>query len=132
MAHLRRFLTFCLVGLTGVLVNMGCLVLLHGVLRLPLTLAAAIAVEVSIISNFLGNNRWTFAGGRPRLGRFLRFNAVSLLGLGITLGVLNLLTGVYGWDYRLANLVAIGAATLCNFLLHTIWTWGNGSGPLLA
>ncbi len=114
MVHLRRFLTFCLVGLTGVLVNMGCLILLHGLLRLPLTLAAALAVEAAIVSNFLGNNRWTFAGGRPRLDRFLRFNAVSLLGLGITLAVLHLLTGVYGWDYRLANLVAIAAATVCN------------------
>ena len=56
----RTFIKFCVTGLSGVLVNLGSFQLLtqFGVHRY---LASPIAIELSIISNFLINNYWTFA-----------------------------------------------------------------------
>ena len=126
--ELTRFLKFCAVGLSGVLVNMGLLWLLTEVAGLFYLLSAAISIETSIISNFLLNDYFTFPDRRsPRaksfLNRLLKFNLVSLAGLGLNMGVLWLLTEVFGLYYLLSNLCGIAVATLWNYLVNTWWTW---------
>lgn len=114
---------FGAVGLSGVGVNTLFLYLLHERAALPLLLAAPLAVEASIASNFILNNHWTF--GRPTLAfiDFAKFNLVSLGGLVITTGSLYVLVTLVSMYYLLANLVGIGLATAWNFALNVLWTW---------
>jgi putative flippase GtrA len=56
--------------------------------------------------------------------RFLRFNAVSALGIGVQLGVLWLLT-TSGVDYLAATTLAVGVAVVHNFAWHRQWTWAD-------
>lgn len=126
--ELTRFLKFCAVGLSGVLVNMGLLWLLTEVAGLFYLVSAAISIETSIISNFVLNDYFTFRDRRsPQvksfLSRLLKFNLVSLAGLGFNMGVLWLLTEVFGIYYLLSNLCGIAVATLWNYLVNTWWTW---------
>jgi dolichol-phosphate mannosyltransferase len=123
-----RFLKFGLVGLSGVLVNEGLLWLLTENLGLYYLLSAAIAVETAIITNFILNDIWTFRdrrtpGNRSLLGRGLKFNLVSLGGLGINIAILWTVTEVVGISYLISNLVGIAGATLWNFTINTLWTW---------
>ena len=80
-AQLTLLLRFGLVGLSGVGVNLGALALISA-LGFVSTLASALAIELSIISNFLLNDRWTFAAQRSGAAwsRALRFQLVSLVG----------------------------------------------------
>jgi dolichol-phosphate mannosyltransferase len=126
--ELVRFVKFCLVGASGVLVNEGLLWLLKQFAGLPLAFASAISIETSIISNFILNDYFTFRdrrlqGGRSSLMRLLKFNLVSLAGLGINMGVLLLLTHVVGIHYLLSNLCGIAIATLWNYLMNLRYTW---------
>jgi len=126
--ELRRFLKFCLVGLSGVFVNMGLLWVLTEIAGLFYLLSAAISIETSIISNFMLNNHFTFrdrgsSGVKSFFNRLVKFNLVSLVGLGINMGVLWLLTEVFGLYYLLSNLCGIAVATLWNYLVNTWWTW---------
>jgi dolichol-phosphate mannosyltransferase len=126
--ELWRFIKFCLVGLSGVGVNMGLLWLLTEYAGLVYLLSAAIAVETSIITNFLLNNFFTFRGRnepgtRPFFQRLLKFNLISLAGLGINIGLLSLFTEVFGIYYLVSNIIAIVIVTLWNYLLNTWWTW---------
>ena len=126
--ELGRFLKFCLVGLSGVLVNMGLLWLLTEFAGLFYLLSAAVSIETSIISNFILNDYFTFRDRRlptakSFLNRLLKFNLVSLAGLGVNMGVLWLLTEVFGIYYLLSNLCGIAVATLWNYLVNTWWTW---------
>ena len=122
----RTFIKFCVTGLSGVFVNLGAFQLLTeiGVHRY---LASPIAIELSIISNFLINNYWTFAdrdlAGAKRI-RGLKFNVVSLLSLAVSYGtflVLSLLlpraapVGLQG--------LAIVPAVLVNYFLNSYWTF---------
>jgi len=81
LAHLTRLYRFGLVGLSGVVVNLAALALLSG-LGLLSTVASALAIELSILSNFLLNDRWTFVERRAgsAWSRALRFQLVSLVG----------------------------------------------------
>jgi len=126
--ELLRFGKFCLVGLSGVLVNIGLLWLLTEVAGLFYLYSAAISIETSIISNFILNDFFTFSDRRLStsksfLTRLLKYNLVTLAGLGVNMGVLWLLVGGFGMYYLLAQLVGIAAATLWNYLASTWWTW---------
>ena len=126
--ELLRFIKFCLVGLSGILVNMGLLWLMTEVAGLFYLLSAAISIETSIVSNFILNDFFTFPdrrlrGAKPFFSRLLKFNLVSLIGLSLNMGVLLLLTNVFGVYYLISNLCGIAAATLWNYLFNTWWTW---------
>jgi putative flippase GtrA len=55
--------------------------------------------------------------------RWVAFNGVGLMGVGVQLTVLALLTRVFGVHYLVATAVAVEAAVLHNFLWHQRWTW---------
>ncbi|GAB4565230.1 MAG: hypothetical protein Tsb0020_15950 [Haliangiales bacterium] len=82
----RRFLKFAAVGASGVVVNLGLLAALLA-LSLHENIASAVAIEVSLISNFLVNYTWTFGDTRGRGGSLwsqaIRFHAVCLGGATI-------------------------------------------------
>ncbi len=76
-----RALRFGMVGLSGVVANLAALHLFAAVLRLPEVASSALAIEASIVWNFLWHDTFTFrdrrgtAGGR--LARLARYHAVS-------------------------------------------------------
>jgi dolichol-phosphate mannosyltransferase len=128
--HAGRFLRFGLVGGSGVLVNNAVLLALVEGLRIPPVPAAVVATECAIVSNFLLNDRWTFADmrratPRPWLRRFASYNLLTLGGLVLSVGVLALLHGVAGVHYLLANAVGIAAGTLWNYGSNHQWTWAR-------
>lgn len=126
--ELTRFVRFCLVGASGILVNMGLLWLLTEVAGLFYLFSAAVSIESSIISNFALNDFFTFPdrrapGTKPFLRRLVKFNLVSLAGLGLNMAVLWTLTDLFGVYYLLSNLCGIVVATLWNYLVNFWWTW---------
>lgn len=132
---IARFVRFCVVGLTGVAVDMGLLYLLSdpSQLGLGLTRSKAIAAEVAIINNFLWNDLWTFrkvarvqGAGVQRFRRFLSFNAICGVGLVLNLIILNTLFNGFGMNRYVANGIAIGAVTLWNFWLNSRISWNLG------
>ena len=127
----RTFIKFCLTGLSGVFVNLGSFQLLTA-LGVHRYLASPIAIELSIISNFLVNNYWTFAdrtlvGGKRIRG--LKFNVVSLLSLAVSYGTFVLLSLLLP---RVAPVwlqaLAIAPAVLVNYFLNSYWTFREAGG----
>jgi len=152
-AMMIRFLMFGVVGASGVVVNLGVYVLFTRLLGMGGSLLAqdvayGISVEISIFTNFLLNDLWTFRdrrGGASWPARLWRFHLISLVGFAINWGVfagLNLLlarTGgamigdlvVLGYDLGnvddlLAACIGIGAAMFWNFFGNLLFTWTTG------
>lgn len=126
--ELLRFIKFCLVGGSGVIVNEGLLWLLTEFAGLYYLVSSAISIETSIITNFTLNDFFTFSDRRTRgfkdfLKRLVKFNLVSLVGLALNWGILALLTSMLGLHYLVANLFGIAVAILWNYLANLWWTW---------
>ncbi len=125
----KRIIRFAVVGVSGVAVNEGMLILLHGIAALPLWVSSVCAVETSIVSNFLLNSFWTwrydFQGSfRVAATRCLRYHAVT--GASALVANVVLLLVLVRWtplDYRGANLIAIAAASLINFVGMEFWVF---------
>ena len=94
---------------------------LHGQLGWGFTRSSAIATETAIITNYLGNELWTFHKRKIALRRFLQFNLVALAGLVATVTVATVFERLI--DYRLAQLAGISAGALLNFTGNFRWTW---------
>ena len=113
---------FCLVGLTGLVVDTAVLVSLVDYAFLDPRFAAVFAFAAAVSWNYLFNRIWSFPSGRsaPVSRSYAFFVSICLLGLGIRIGVMHLLIayaglGVKPW-YILASFIGIGAATAFNFL----------------
>ena len=77
------YIRFAIVGGIGALVNFGVLSLLRYIFGVPHIYASFTAIEVSVISNFILNEHWTFKyknrkGSWPRL---LKYHGSSALGI---------------------------------------------------
>jgi putative flippase GtrA len=144
----RRFLLFCLVGASGVIVNLA---VFEGGLRLldvvqtawRVNLAALAGWAVSVATNFLLNERVTFADTAAtwhssRLQRLARYYAAAATGLVVQLAVLNALLWLlerapvphltaFAWvlaeRVRASNLAGIGIGTIANYLMARRWVF---------
>jgi dolichol-phosphate mannosyltransferase len=129
----RRFIKFCLVGASGVPVNLVCTWLGHRYLFHGLqpegrkAAAFLLGILVSILTNFLLNDLWTWrdrdkVSGRF-LGRLLRFYLVCSFASAIQFGTAMGLTLWGRFHYLVAQLFGIALATAMNFIINNAWTF---------
>jgi dolichol-phosphate mannosyltransferase len=126
--ELGMLIKFAAVGLSGVVVNEGVYWLLtrFGGLAAYDYLAVIIGIEVSIITNFVLNDTFTFAkrrAGKSFPGRLLKFNLICLAGAAIQWGLFMLFTRVFGVYDLLSNFIGIVVAFLWNYFVNRNWTW---------
>ena len=131
MGRGSRFARFALVGASGVVVNLTALWLLAGVLGVREVIASAVAVEVSIVSNFALNNAFTYrdrnACAQAGLaGRLLRYNLVSLVGLAVQLGTFVLVRALLLHALHQESLGALRYGAQCvGIVLATAWSFAG-------
>jgi len=133
----KRYAKFCVVGGTGLVVDMSIIYLLASPLTLGwnLSLSKLIAAEVAIINNFVWNDFWTFRGLaesgniRPeRLARFGKFNLICVAGIGLSVLLLNVQVYWLKMNVYLANFISVVLVSVWNFALNLRFGW-NASTP---
>jgi len=120
------FIKFAIVGASGVLVNLGFFTLLL-MADMNKFIASPIAIELSIVWNFMFNNYWTFRWrktiDRTRI-RGLKFNLVSIISLGVSYGTfVSLSLASPDTAPQIFQLIGIVPATIVNYLLNSYWTF---------
>ncbi len=125
----KTFIKFSVVGVTGVVVNLVSFTILM-TLGLSKFIASPVAIELSIISNFLFNNFWTFSargsGGKIHI-RGLRFNIISVVALVVSYCTFLLLSMIDPTGIpQIHQAVGIVPATFINYFLNAYWTFKDG------
>jgi dolichol-phosphate mannosyltransferase len=132
MDFLKKYLQFCLVGGSGLAVDMLVLILLASPAfwGWNLMLSKAIAAEAALVNNYIWNEAWTFRDmrigqnrWRQRLARLFRFNLICLAGIGLSVLLLDLQASVLHINLYLANFNAIVLVSFWNFLLNLKFGW---------
>ena len=65
---------------------------------------------------------------RGLFGRWLKFNLVGGLGIGVQLAALWILLKIFGLHYLVATALAVEAAVVHNFVWHERFTWRKRAG----
>ena len=137
-----RYLKFGIVGASGTVVNLLVLYLGHEFVFASIEqgynkpyFSLALAITLATINNFTWNRLWTWsdrvrqleAHEMPRVSartlgmEFGQYVTASAFGSALQYVLTLLLSGTM--DYRLANIVAIVAASVSNFLANDRWTF---------
>ncbi len=124
LAYFRSFIKFSIVGATGVVVNEGLLIAIQA-MGVYFLYAGAVAIEISILTNFIMHDLWTFRDRRSGhfAVRLAKFNVLMLVGLVVNLAILDVGTVYFGVAAALANLVGIGAAFFLRYALSVRYAW---------
>ena len=135
--NIKRFIKFCIVGASGFCVNLGLLAIFVEVAGMHKVWAQIPSYQISILTNFMFNEFWTFSDRRtPGLKSFLiravKFNLVSQVGWGINISVYYVALNFAGIYYIVSQIIAIAVATMWNFFSNLIWTWRQKQGEALA
>jgi len=120
-----KFLKFCLVGLSGVGVNWLILFLGKNFTGIDIRIVIVSAILVSMLSNFVLNNIWTFAREaveKPVLVKIIQFFLICGIGLGINYVITYSLYKI-GFVIYAASFIGIATATIWNYFLNVMVTW---------
>ena len=121
-----RFLLFCLVGASGLGVQMAALWALHKGLNVDFTSALALAILVAMISNFWLNNSLTWRDrrltGRGLLTGMFTFIATCSVGAAANVGVGRLLFVSEG-SWWVAGVCGALVAAVFNYAGSACLTW---------
>ena len=135
---IKKFLKFGIVGASGMVIDFGVLYLMRDVVGLPDLWANTISFTAAATSNYFLNRIWTFRSHERQVGvEYLKFLAVSIVGLGINNGVLFLssllwpeayagtltVAGINVDIFYLFKLLAIAITTLWNFFGNMLFTF---------
>jgi len=131
-----RLVSFLVVGGFGAVVNLVCFSCAYYALGWPVSrllayaIAFIIATEVSILVNFMLNDRFTFRQLHDRRrawqARCMRHHVTSVGGTLVTLGISFSLLHVLHVPALLAQAMALVVATGFNFVAHHVFTYGAG------
>jgi putative flippase GtrA len=143
-----RYIKFGIVGASGTVVNLAVLHYGHEYLFSGIEagynkpyFSLALAIALATINNFTWNRLWTWSDRVKTLEADASLKPLGLRVLGLEFGqyvtasafgstlqyVLTLLLSG-SMDYRLANVVAIIAASVSNFLANDRWTFKRHKG----
>jgi dolichol-phosphate mannosyltransferase len=141
-AERYRYIKFGIVGASGTVVNLAVLHFGHEYVFNQIEagynkpyFSLALAIAVATLNNFTWNRLWTWSDrvktleageAQPVSLRLLgmefgQYVTASAFGSGLQYVLTLLLSG--SMDYRLANIVAIVAASVSNFLANDRWTF---------
>ncbi|WP_248516449.1 GtrA family protein [Salinarchaeum laminariae] len=90
---------------------------------------AVVAIECTIVFQYVLNNRWTFRADRNEGTRAFfvglgRTNVVRATAIPIQIGVLYALVAFQGVPYLLANAAGIAVSGVYRYVFDARWTWG--------
>lgn len=118
---LRQLALFCLVGVSGLAVDLATVAAAKELLSLDTRLCAVLGFAAAVSTNYAQNRRFTFSAGRelPLLYSYLTYVGANLLGLAVRMLVVHTLIVAAsvdaGYGYLVSNALGIALATVFNF-----------------
>jgi putative flippase GtrA len=118
----RVWLKFNAVGLIGIVVQLVILSLLKTGLGWNYLIATSVAVEITVLHNFIWHERWTWlettrSNSHGLAGRLIRFHLTNgLISIAGNLLLMWTFVSQLHLHYFLANVIAIATCSILNFV----------------
>jgi dolichol-phosphate mannosyltransferase len=121
-----EFVRYGFIGTFGIFVNLGIYVTLFRFVGWSIELSGAIAIEMSILSNFLLSNLWnlkTKEGSPGLFSKMFKYHSISALGATVNFVVLLVLFYNFGFHYITANFIGIILSIFINYGMNAYFSW---------
>jgi putative flippase GtrA len=116
----RRFGVFSLVAAVGLVIQLATLMALTRIYGWHVVPATAVAIELAIVHNFVGDTRWTWADRRLAsvrgwASRFGRYQAAKSMTVGLNLLLTSGLTAAANLPLEVANACAVALVSVISY-----------------
>lgn len=119
-----KFLKFCAVGFSGMIIDFGVTWLLKEKARANKYIANSAGFILAATSNYMWNRFWTFHSENKHVAtEYFSFILISLAGLAINNFIIFLLNDKLKLNFYLSKLFAIGVVTIWNFIMNYLVTF---------
>jgi putative flippase GtrA len=115
---ITRFIKYGLVGVLGLVVDMGIFYLMNKKLGINYVVSNITSSSLAVIHNFILNSYFTFNVTDKKLKRFLSFYAIALVGMGISTGLLVVFIDVLKLDSMISKLISIIIVALIQYFFN--------------
>ena len=123
-AIILKFLKFCVVGFSGMLVDFGFTWLCKEKFKWNKYVSNSIGFVLAATNNYIWNRWWTFQSDNANIPiEYGKFLVISVIGLGLNNLVIYLLHEKLKLNFYLAKLIAIGVVTVWNFTMNYRFTF---------
>ena len=123
-AFILKFLKFCVVGVSGTVIDFGLTWLCKEIFKIPKFLANAIGFVVAATNNYILNRIWTWGSTNEQIGiEYTKFFFVSLIGLGLNTLILYIFNEKIKMNFYVSKVIATGFVMLWNFLANNYFTF---------
>lgn len=119
----RQLAGFSGAGIINTFIHLGVVVALVEGASVHPVIANTLAFLTANVFSFWANARFGF-GAVPSRRRYLRFLAVSIAGLMLTV-ILTSTAAALGWHYLLGTVMVFAALPILTFIAHREWTWSD-------
>jgi putative flippase GtrA len=121
---LLKFIKFCAVGFSGMVIDFGTTWLLKEKVRVNKYIANSTGFILAATSNYIWNRLWTFQSENSQIAfEYLSFIIISVIGLGINNLVIFIFCDKLKINFYFSKLIAIGVVTIWNFIMNYFITF---------
>ena len=123
LASKQQLFRYVVVGLSGVVIDIGTLSLLTKLYGINPTMAIVYNQILLITYNFILNKYWSFSNRELPHKQFVRYMTLVLANYAFSIGVMYLLNEIYNIEEILVRIGTIAVMTMWNFLLYKKWVY---------
>lgn len=121
---LKQFIKFAIVGASGTAIDWILYFALTRWVHLFYLVAKTISFILAAANNYIWNRTWTFRSTEKNiLKQFLKFFAVSAVGLGFNLLIMRFVVEYLGWSDLIGLILATVVVMVWNFSVNKFWTF---------
>jgi putative flippase GtrA len=119
-----KFIKFCVVGLSGMLIDFGTTWLLKEKVKINKYIANSTGFILAATSNYIWNRLWTFQSENSHIAKeYSQFIIIAVIGLGINNLVVYIFADKVKLNFYLSKLIAILIVTVWNFMMNYLITF---------
>jgi putative flippase GtrA len=119
-----KFIKFCVVGCSGMVVDFGTTWLLKEKLKTNKYAANSCGFILAATSNYLLNRIWTFESDNEQIAvEYFSFFLIASIGLALNNLIVRLFNDKWRFNFYVSKLIAIGLVTLWNFIMNFLFTF---------
>jgi putative flippase GtrA len=124
ISFILKFLKFCSVGFSGMIIDFGTTWLLKEKFKLNKYIANSCGFILAASSNYMLNRIWTFEShNRQIASEYFSFVGISVIGLALNNLIVFFLSDKLKWNFYLSKIFAVGVVILWNFGMNFIFTF---------
>lgn len=121
------FIKYALVGVVGLVVDMGLFYVFHELMQINYILSNIMSSSLAVINNFILNSIFTFKVKDKLFYRFVSFFSIALVGMALSSGMLAVLIDVLQMNSMVSKAISVFVVAMIQYYVNKKLTFSERS-----